>query len=133
MLSQSNAILLHFARDSDLVPDDPWLLAKVHQWLCWEQYSHEPTIAVCRFDMFYLGKPDSERDPVKVDKGNQALDLMETHLRQPDWFVGDSFTVADVALVAYTRLAHEGGFDLERRPCVQRWITRVEDKLGLSS
>lgn len=132
-LSQSNAILLYLARDSALLPDDPWSLAKVHQWLFWEQYSHEPTIAVCRFQMFYLGKSVAELDEEKIRKGNEALDLMEAHLAESSWIVDDSLSVADIALVAYTRLAHEGGFSLKDRVSVQTWLTRVEDALGLAT
>jgi glutathione S-transferase len=130
-LSQSNAILLHLARGSSLVPPDPWLLAQVHQWLFWEQYSHEPNIAVCRFDRLYLGKSEAELDTVKLRKGNEALDLMEHHLAEGEWLVGTDLTVADIALVAYTRVADEGGFSLDQRPSVRNWIDRVEHRLGI--
>lgn len=130
-LRQSNAILLYLARGSSLVPEDPWLLAQVHQWLFWEQYSHEPNIAVCRFQMLYLGKSLAELDPVKLRKGNEALDLMERHLANEGWLVGGDLTVADVALVAYTRVAHEGGFSLDGRASVGDWIGRVERRLGI--
>lgn len=130
-LRQSDAILLYLGRDSALVPADPWLLAQVHQWLFWEQYSHEPNVAVCRFHKLYLGKSDAELDPARVRKGNDALDLMDRHLAEHDWLVGDDATVADIALVAYTRVADEGGFDLGPRPNVRAWIDRVERKLGI--
>lgn len=130
-LAQSNAILLYLARGSDLVPSDPWTRAQMMEWLFWEQYSHEPTIAVCRFQKLYLGRPDPELDPVKVEKGNRALDRMEQHLGGREWLAGDALSVADVSLVAYTRLAHEGGFDLSRRPALQRWIGRVEEALDI--
>lgn len=130
-LRQSDAILLYLGRGSRLVPDDPWALAQVHQWLFWEQYSHEANVAVCRFQRLYLGKSDAELDPVKVRKGNEALDLMERHLAARDWFVGENVTVADIALVAYTRLADEGGFSLTGRPRVRDWIARVEGELGI--
>ena len=81
-LSQSNAIILYLARDSALIPTDPWQQAKMNEWLFWEQYSHEPTIAVCRFQKVYLSKSDAELDPAKVKKGNAALDIMEQHLQQ---------------------------------------------------
>lgn len=132
-LRQSNAILLYLARGSSLVPEDPWLLAQVHQWLFWEQYSHEPNIAVCRFQMLYLGKSPAELDPVKLRKGNEALDLMERHLAKEGWLVGQDLTVADVALVAYTRVADEGGFRLESRASVRDWIERVEHRLGIAA
>lgn len=130
-LSQSNAIILYLAHDSALIPTDPWQQAKMHEWLFWEQYSHEPTIAVCRFQKVYLGKPDTELDPAKVQKGNSALDLMQQHLQKHDWLVGDSISVADISLIAYTRLAHEGGFDLSTRPALQTWIDRVEKALKI--
>jgi glutathione S-transferase len=130
-LRQSDAILLYLGRGSNLVPDDSWHLAQVHQWLFWEQYSHEANIAVNRFQRLYLGRTDAELDPVKVRRGNEALDLMERHLAAREWFVADAMTVADIALVAYTRLADEGGFDLEPRPGVRAWIERVENVLGI--
>lgn len=130
-LRQSDAILLHLGRGSKLVPEDPWALAQVYQWLFWEQYSHEANVAVCRFQRLYLGRSDAELDPVRVRKGNEALDLMERHLDGRDWFVGDELTVADIALVAYTRLADEGGFNLDGRPRVGAWIARAEDALGI--
>jgi glutathione S-transferase len=131
VLSQSNAILLYLAHDSPLVPSDTWQLAQVHQWLFWEQYSHEPYIAVIRADRLFRGIADADLDPVKVERGNRALDLMERHLSTRDWFVGDEPTVADLSLVAYTRVAHDGIFTLDRRPNVTRWISQVERALGI--
>lgn len=131
VLAQSNAILLYLARGTDLVPRDAWLEAKMMEWLFWEQYSHEPTIAVCRFQRLYLEMPDAELDRAKVDKGNQALDRLDEHLAGCEWLVGDAPSIADIALVAYTRLAHEGGFDLRSRRAVRRWIASVEALLGL--
>ena len=131
VLSQSNAIMLHLAHNSSLIPTDAWLTAKLHQWLFWEQYSHEPTIAVCRFQMHYLGKPKSSLDPEKVSKGNAALDLMDDHLSGCDWFVGSHLSLADIGLVAYTRVAHEGGFDLKPRPALCAWVERVEKALSI--
>ncbi len=133
VLAQSNAILLYLGNGTALVPADPWERALVHQWLFWEQYSHEPAIAVCRFEMFYLGKSASDRDEGRVQKGENALDLMDAHLAGTPRIAGDHLTVADIALLAYTRLAHEGGFDLERRPNVQGWITETEAELGVTA
>jgi glutathione S-transferase len=130
-LAQSNAILLYLGRDSALMPADPWLEAKMMEWLFWEQYSHEPAIAVCRFHMRYLERNADELIPEKVEKGNQALDRMESHLRESGWLAGDAMSLADISLVAYTRVAQEGGFDLSGRPAVRDWIRRVEDELGL--
>lgn len=130
-LAQSNAILLHLARGTDLVPSDAWHEARMMEWLFWEQYSHEPTIAVCRYQKVYLGKSDQELDADKVAKGNLALDRMESHLRDHAWLAGNDFTVADISLVAYTRLSHEGGFELSPRPAVRRWVGVVEKALDL--
>jgi glutathione S-transferase len=130
-LAQSNAIIRHLARNSDLIPVDPFAEAKMDEWLFWEQYSHEPYVAVCRFQMFYLGKPASELDPEKVKRGYAALARMSAQLVMTDFLVGDGFSLADVALLAYTRVAHEGGFDLEAYPMVRRWIDACEGRLNL--
>ena len=131
-LAQSNAIIRYLARDSDLIPIDPFDAAKMDEWLFWEQYSHEPYIAVCRFQMVYLGKLASELDPEKVKRGYAALARMEAQLAATSFLVGDMFSLADVALLAYTRVAHEGGFDLARCPSVRGWIAACEAKLKLS-
>lgn len=130
-LAQSNAILLYLARDTALIPGEPWTNARMMEWLFWEQYSHEPTIAVCRYRKVYLGETDRDLDPGTVAKGNRALDRMEAHLQGRDWLLEDGLTVADISLVAYTRLAHEGGFDLASRPAVRHWVRVVEEALGL--
>jgi glutathione S-transferase len=132
-LRQSNAILLYLARNSALVPSDPWPLAQVHQWMFWEQYTHEPSVAVCRFQMLYLGKPASELDPARVRRGNDAIDHMDRHLTGRDWLVGETMTVADIALIAYTRVAHEGGFDLGSRNALRAWVARTEHALGVDA
>jgi glutathione S-transferase len=131
-LAQSNAIIRYLARGSDLIPPDAYLAAKMDEWLFWEQYSHEPYVAVCRFHMVYLGRKASELDPEKVKRGMAALDHLERHLGQNRFMVGDAFTLADVALVAYTRLAHEGGFDITRYAAIRRWIGETENNLGLA-
>src|ERR1700751_5950924 len=130
-LAQSNAIIRYLARGSDLIPRDAYAAAKMDEWLFWEQYSHEPYIAVCRFQMVYLSKPASELDPDKVGRGYAALDRMEQHLAGTRFLVGEIFSLADVALLAYTRVAHEGGFDLARYPSIRRWIADGETALGL--
>jgi glutathione S-transferase len=129
-LAQSGAIIRYLARDSDLIPRDAFAAGKMDEWLFWEQYSHEPYVAVCRFHLVYLGKSASELDPEKVRRGYLALDHMERRLRSAQFLV-EKFSLADVALLAYTRLAHEGGFDLGRYPSVQRWIADAEKHLGL--
>ena len=131
-LAQSNAIIRWLARGSDLIPQDAYLAAKMDEWLFWEQYSHEPYVAVCRFHMVYLGKPAGALDENLVRRGTAALDHLERHLAQSRFMVGDAFTLADVALVAYTRLAHEGGFDMARYGAIRRWIGETETNLGLA-
>ncbi|MGN6309802.1 MAG: glutathione S-transferase family protein [Xanthobacteraceae bacterium] len=131
-LAQSNAIIRYLARGSDLMPADDFLAAKMDEWLFWEQYSHEPYIAVCRFLMVYLRKPASDLDPDKVKRGYAALACMEGQLSASRFLVGDELTLADVALLAYTRVAHEGGFDLAGYSAVRRWISDSETALGLS-
>ena len=130
-IAQSNAIIRYLAAGSELLPKDLYLQAKVDELLFWEQYNHEPTIAVCRFHMLYLGRPKETLDPQRVERGNAALDLMEKLLHGRSFFVSDNLTVADISLVAYTRVAHEGGFDLASRPAVRAWIARVEKELGI--
>jgi glutathione S-transferase len=131
-LAQSNAIIRHLARGSDLIPSDAFLAAKMDEWLFWEQYSHEPYIAVCRFQMVYLGKAASELDPDKVRRGYAALARMEQQLAATRFLVGSQLSLADVALLAYTRLAHEGGFQLDEYSATRRWIGEASHALGLS-
>ena len=131
-LAQSNAIIRYLARDSDLVPRDAFAAAQMDSWLFWEQNSHEPYVAVCRFQMVYLGKPRAELDPNLVKRGYAALDQLERALGGARFLLGDSFTLADVALLAYTRVAHEGGFDLSRHGAVRRWIADGEHVLKLA-
>src|SRR5215468_10959110 len=128
-LAQSNAIIRYLARGSDLIPADAYAAAQMDAWLFWEQYSHEPYVAVCRFQMVYLGKPASALDPDKVQRGYAALERMESHLAGTRFLAGETFSLADVALLAYTRVAHEGGFDLARYPAVRRWIKDGEAEL----
>ena len=130
-LAQSNAIIRYLARGSDLVPSDPFAAAKMDEWLFWEQYSHEPYLAVCRFQMRYLGKPASDLDPDKVRRGYAALARMEHHLAAPRFLLGDNISLADIALLAYTRVAHEGGFHLDGYASLRRWIGETEKSLGL--
>jgi glutathione S-transferase len=130
-LAQSNAIIRYLARGSDLIPADAFAAAKMDEWLFWEQYSHEPYIAVCRFHMRFLGKAPSELEPDRVQRGYAALDRMEQHFAGARFLVGDALSLADVALLAYTRLAHEGGFDLSRYASLRRWIKDAEAQLSL--
>ena len=131
-LAQSNAIIRYLARGSRLIPEDAFAQGKMDEWLFWEQYSHEPYIAVCRFQMFYLKKPASDLDPEKVKRGHAALARMEQQLALTPFLAGDAVTLADVSLLAYTRLAHEGGFDLDAYAALRRWIAATETFLNLA-
>lgn len=133
ILAQSNAMLLHFGEGSDLIPRDAYQRAKMYEWMFWEQYSHEPQIAVRIARKHYLRKRDDELDPTLLVKGNAALARMELQLKQTPFLTGQSATLADIALVAYTRKAHLGGFDLGDYPSVRRWIVRVEELLGIEN
>jgi glutathione S-transferase len=130
-LAQSNAIIRYLARDSALIPKDAFQAAKMDEWLFWEQYSHEPYIAVCRFQMAYQGKSQGELDPDRVKRGYFALALMEHHLHKNRFLIGNIFSLADVSLLAYTRLAHQGGFHLQGYSALRRWIGEAEQALGL--
>lgn len=134
-LAQSNAIILYLAEKhgGDVLPEEPFDRAKAYEWLFWEQYSHEPYIAVRRFLKTYLSKAESEIDPKLMDKGLVALTRMERQLGGAAWIAGDDFTLADISLVAYTRAAHEGGFDLNAFPGVKAWIARVEKRLDIGA
>ncbi|MEM5516925.1 glutathione S-transferase family protein [Henriciella sp. AS95] len=131
-LAQSNAIISFLADGSELIPEDKFERAKVLEWQFWEQYSHETAIAVRRFQKLYEKKPEAEIDPHLMAKGRRALGRMELALLGNDWIAGgDAMTLADISLLAYTRLAHEGGFDVSEFPAVQAWIARCERELGL--
>jgi len=130
-LAQSNAIIRYLARGTDLIPAEAFLAAKMDEWLFWEQYSHEPYIAVCRAQMVYLGRSQGDLDPEKVKRGYAALARMEHELKDRQFFVGDALSLADVALLAYTRVAHEGGFHLDGYDAVKRWVGDSEKVLGL--
>ena len=130
-LAQSNAIILHLADGSPLIPADAYDRAKMLEWMFWEQYSHEPYVAVARFQVRYLGKSPSELDARIVERGVQALQRLELGLEAGPFLVGERVSLADVALVAYTRVAGEGGFDLTPFPKVRGWIGRVEAALRI--
>ena len=130
-LAQSNAIIRYLARGSDLIPMDAFVAAKMDEWLFWEQYSHEPAIAVCRYQMVYLGQGASELDPDRVKRGYAALARMEHQLTATRFLVGETLSLADIALLPYTRLAHEGGFRLDGYASLRRWIGEAENFLGL--
>lgn len=131
-MSESNAILNYLAQGTPLLPDDAWQRAKTLQWMFFEQYSHEPYIAVSRFIHKFL-PPDHPRratlDALKAS-GNEALAAMERHLQRLPWFGGEHYTIADIALFAYTHVAEDGGFDLGAYPHIERWIKRMQAQPG---
>lgn len=129
-LWESNAILNYLAVETDYLPSDSLDRARVLQWQFFEQYSHEPYIAVARFINKYLGLPGARREEflAKQKGGNKALALMDKHLSEQDYFVGSDLTIADISLFAYTHVAHEGGFDLGLYPNIQDWISRIKAK-----
>ncbi len=131
-LAQSNAIILHLAEGSPLIPADSYERAKMFEWLFWEQYSHEPYVAVARFQVKYLGNPVASLDAKLVERGLAALQRLEDALADGDFLVGERVSLADVALVAYTRWAGEGGFDLGGFPNLRGWIGRVETALNIT-
>jgi glutathione S-transferase len=131
-LAQSNAIIWQLAEGSALIPTDAYMRAKVLEWLFWEQYSHEPYIAVRRFHKHYLNTPEADIDPKLMARGEAALARMESWLAGSPYLVDGRLSVADISLVAYTRVAHEGGFALAKFPGVAAWVQRVEQDLGLS-
>ena len=130
-LAESNAILFYLAEGSPYLPPQPWQRAQVLQWLFFEQYSHEPHIAVVRF-WHFAGVVEDNRDalPEKMERGYEALAVMERHLVENEFFVADLYSIADIALYAYTHVAHEGGFDLGRFPSILAWLDRVAAQPG---
>jgi glutathione S-transferase len=131
-LAQSNAIILHLAEGSSLVPKDAYERARMLEWMFWEQYSHEPYVAVARFQVRYLGKAVADLEPRIVERGKAALQRLEDGLEGRTFLLGNAVSLADVALVAYTRVAHDGGFDLADYPRVKAWVSRVEQALKIA-
>jgi len=127
-LSESNAILHFLADDMPYLPADAWLRAQVLQWMFFEQYSHEPYVAVARFICRWLPAEHARRAdlPRLIERGGQALDVMEKHLVDREFIVGDHYTIADIALFAYTHCAADGGFDLTAYPAICAWLARVQ-------
>jgi glutathione S-transferase len=131
-LAESNAILWYFADGSRYLPDDPFERAQVLQWMFFEQYKHEPAIAVLRFWLTISAEPRPQADiEAKRTAGHAALDAMERHLDDHEYFVADRFTIADLALYAYTHVAPEAGFDLEPYPAIRTWLERVTTQPGV--
>lgn len=131
-LPESNAILSYLADGSALAGSNSFGRADVLRWLFFEQYSHEPYIATSRFIIKALGNPADRQAELAANKpnGHKALAVMEQHLNGRDYFAGSQFTIADVALFAYTHVAPEGGFDLDQYAAVQNWIQRIQDRPG---
>ena len=131
-LPESNAIIFYLAEGSALLPTDRLERAQVLQWLFFEQYSHEPNIATLRFWLTHHALDDERAAhvPMKRRQGYAALDVMEVHLIKNEFFVGGKYSIADIALYAYTHVAHEGGFDLGSYPAVKRWLARVAAQPG---
>jgi glutathione S-transferase len=129
-LPESGAILAFLADGTKLIPESSWDRAQMLQWMFFEQYSHEPYVAVARFWLKFADKDALAKKqhlvPEWHEKGNAALGVMETHLAKHDWFAGNRYSIADIALYGYTHCAEDGGFSLSRTPAVQRWIARVE-------
>ena len=127
-ISESNAIINYLAFESHLYPTDRFAIAKMQQWQFFEQYSHEPYIAVARFINLYLGLPEDRAQEYKEKQlgGNKALAVMEQALSKTDYLVGNALTCADISLYAYTHVAHEGGFSLTDYLNIQAWLKRVE-------
>ena len=132
-LAESNAILWYFGEGTRFVPDDRYDRAKTLQWMFFEQYTHEPAIAVARFLLAYSGEPEKHADTIasRQRSGRRALEAMETHLvAGGPYLVGEALTLADLSLYAYTHVADEGGFDLEPFPALRSWIERVASEPG---
>ena len=133
-LPESNAITWYLAEGSPLIPADKFARAQMLQWMFFEQYSHEPYIAVARFWMVFASKEQLRAKehliPEWHAKGNAALAVMNDHLKQNKWFAADHYSLADIALYAYTHCAEEGGFNLKKFPAVCDWLSRVASTIG---
>lgn len=126
-LAESNAILFHLSQNTPFFPADPWSQAQIMQWLFFEQYSHEPNIATPRYWISILQQPEKYQEALKqkIKSGYSALEVMEKYLNQNTFFVENKYSIADIALYAYTHVAHEGNFELERFPNIRQWLERV--------
>ena len=130
-LAQSNAIILHLAEGSALVPADAYRRAKMLEWLFWEQYSHEPYVAVARFQVKYLKRTPADLDPRLFERARAALAFLDHAVARSAFLADDRCTLADIALVAYSRMVPDGGVPLEPYPALRAWIGRVEAALGI--
>ena len=131
-MGESNAILLHFADGTPLMPVDRMQRARVYEWLFWEQYDHEPTVAVIRAWIRFFGVPagrEADVEPLRA-RAHKALSVLESHLVTRDFLVGETYTIADIALFAYTHVAPDGGVALDGYPAIRAWIERVQAQPG---
>lgn len=128
LLFESNAIISYFAEGTPFLPRDRFERAQVLQWLFFEQYSHEPYIASVRYLVIHPNVEDPRRQTLDMmrKRGYDALGVMEGHLKSREWFVGNSYSIADIALYAYTHVAGEGGFELSGYPAIHTWLDRVK-------
>ena len=130
-LAESNAILYYLSKGTEMFPQDDWGRAEVLQWMFFEQYSHEPNIAVLRFWQFSgVAEQHEDEIPAKLEKSHQALAVMEKHLTERGWFAGERYSIADIALYAYTHVAEEGGVSLQAYPYIREWLERVASLPG---
>ena len=129
-LAESNAMLCYLADGTHLLPDDRWQRAKVLEWLFFEQYSHEPYIATVRWWVHFMNKQIEWKEKIAeaMKKGYAALGIMERQLAQTPFLAGTYYSVADIALYAYTHVAHQGGYTLEKFPAIRAWLARVEQQ-----
>ncbi|MCP4874165.1 MAG: glutathione S-transferase family protein [Gammaproteobacteria bacterium] len=132
VLAESNAILYYLARDSSFWPQHKLLQTRILEWQFFEQYNHEPSIAVARFIKVYQNLPQNRvvEHRAKLKAGYRALDIMERHLARHEYLVSDNCTIADISLFAYTHVAHEGGFNLSKFPAIEAWISRIQSQPG---
>jgi glutathione S-transferase len=127
-LAESNAMLCYLAEGTDLFPADRWRRAKILEWMFFEQYSHEPYVATVRFWVHMLHKQDEWCDKIAeaMKKGHAALGVMERQLEKTPYLAGERYSIADIALYAYTHVAHQGGYDLAAYPAINSWMKRLE-------
>lgn len=132
VLPESNAALWYLARESQFMPKDAFQQAQVLQWMFFEQYNHEPNIATSRYWIHVLGEREKYAEALaeKQQKGHEALRVMDAHLADHDFFVGESYSIADIALYAYTHVAEQGGFSLKAYPAIGNWLNRVSEQPG---
>ena len=132
VLSESNAIMHYLASGSTFIPTSPFTFSTLLQWQFFEQYSHEPYIAVARYINLYLGLPEDKKAEYEAKQagGYRALEVMDKQLSQTPFLLGNHVSLADISLFAYTHVAHEGGFDLAAYPAIRNWITLIKDQKG---